>query len=54
MEENLGSRSHEREKCERKGCAPFALLMRLESQGYILVQSGICYLLSHQLWTRYM
>ena len=30
-----------REKSERKGYEPFTLLMSLESQGYVLVQSGI-------------
>ena len=53
-EQNLGSRSPAREKSERKGYAPFTLLMSLESQGYILVQSGKCNLLSRQLhiWTK--
>ena len=53
-EQNLGSSSCAREKSERKGYSPFTLLMSLESQGYILVQSGKCNLLSRQLhvWTR--
>ena len=45
-EQNLGSRSCAREKSERKVYAPFTLLMSLESQEYILVQSGKCNLLS--------
>ena len=53
-EQNFGSRSCAREKSERKVYAPFTLLMSLESQEYILVQSGKCNLLSRQLhvWTR--